>query len=754
MSRARNAGAALVLCTAAVLTYRQWPSSSLSEQAPDISPASSQRGAPSRRQTSWASSRAPLPRTKAPVAAPQPYSGRVTSTAGGGLPATVCATSEPADEAPPCRETQADGHYELTLAAGRIYTISAAAFGHSPQSRRWSGQEPAALDFALEPGGVSVRGRTVDATGGSIAGALVTARAGSAESLARCLSDAGGEFELHLGSGEIDLTATAPGYASAQAELVAPARGVELVLAPGSALVGTALRADTQEGVAGARVVVRPRNGLLVSAAPTRTGPDGTFRISGVTAGAYELRADAEGFASEPLFVRVEVASESESVRLQMQPAAQVSARLLVGDEPCRTGSVDLVGASAFRTRVESGLAHFPGVLPGRYRAHTFCESGGFGQFELEVPERGAVHPVWRTMAGHELRGRVVTASAQGASNRQIQCLPSHGTAEGLVSPAPPCLSDDNGDFVCRGLHEGRYSCVARTFDTASPPIEVALPSEAPIELALDALGRIRVDLGEPLAGAAVVATDERGLRRWAKSAGGAEFVLGGLPLGSYSVGTARYPEQARVTLARDGQTVELRLTAPAGELSGQVLDAAGAPVAEAWVQAQTPGSGAVPAPPVLTDDGGHFRFHPIAVGSYFVTVTSSLGEASAGDVQTGELRVITLQGYGAMAGSVTAADGQPVKEFELAYANGETLEVQRVSNGEGRWSVPWLPVGQWTVSVRAASGTAERAVEIEPALRRELHLTLSSRGPELNGTITPSVGADLSHRDPDNHGG
>jgi len=670
------------------------------------------------------------------------FSGRITATNGRALTASVCVTSEPTrGDDVPCVNTNAAGEYELHLTSGFVYTVSASAPGHIASSRRVVASAPA-LDFVLEAGGNLIRGIVLDATGGTIAGALVSAAAGGMSPLGRTLSDTEGRFELRAAAAMVDLTATAPGYALAQLELVSPADDVHLVMAPGAVLTGRVLHADTKHGVAGASVTIRARDGVLARIPPAATGDDGRFRVTGVPAGAYELTATADQLISQPQFARVAVASESPAIVLELAPAARVEANLMVGDEPCQHGTVNLVGAASVAADVEEGTAVLPAVRGGRYNVQAYCERGGFARYELDVPQRGLVHPVWRMDPSFELKGRVATTSGTGVAGVSVQCMPT-GSAAATPPPVPPCTTGADGDFACHGFHAGRYRCAAELTKPESA-IDVELPTDDVVTLVLEPRATIRVDLGAAVAGATIVATDEAGIRRYARSAGGAWFAFHNLPLGVYEVGTGQTPNQASVNLTTAGQVAEVALRPELGLLSGQVLDAAGMPVVEAWVQVQPQSDGAAAVPPALTDDDGQFEFRSIAVGIYSAMVTSPLGEASLTDFETGTPRVLTLRGYGSVGGSVVDTDGNPVSEFVVSYADQEKMEVQRVSDAQGRWSLPWLKAGNWKISVRGDAGSAEQSVKIQPATRAELHFTLSSLGGTQNDQ-EPTVDSDTT---------
>jgi hypothetical protein len=108
------------------------------------------------------------------------------------------------------------------------------------------------------------------------------------------------------------------------------------------------------------------------------------------------------------------------------------------------------------------------------------------------------------------------------------------------------------------------------------------------------------------------------------------------LPLDVYQVYLERAPNvRQRVTLSQPGRAYEVQLEAPpVGDLSGQVIDAEGLPVPDAWVRASTPTAVAdAPLMPALTDAQGEFVIRGRLAGPYVLMVESAIGKAQVGPV-------------------------------------------------------------------------------------------------------------------------
>jgi len=491
-------------------------------------------------------------------------------------------------------------------------------------------------------------------------------------------------------------------------------------------------------------VSARPVNGTLSTTRPVKTAADGAFRMEGVTAGAYQLVATASELGSEPVFARVGPAAESEHLTLVLEPVARVAGTLLVGENPCERGQVQLDGPKALSANASSGArVTFPAVPPGTYAVTAFCDDAAPGQFELSVPERGVLEATWRLDRGHEVNGRVITAGGQAVEGVEVSLAAVHDQGISSGRFAPNCRSGAGGRFRCGGVAPGRYRCSAGGSDGTEDAVELNVPASGPVELRLPAQGTIRAVLGTELVAAVVTARSSDGTWRAGRSAGENTFVFTALPLDTYEVSLGEGPPvQAR--LDTDAQVVTVHLDARAASLTGNVVDGAGAPVVEAWVLARTIGSAGAEGSttPVLTEDDGTFTIPNVAEGAYALSVTSPLGEAHVASVRTGQPIPITLSAYGSLSGRVLAPSGHPVRSFRVSYTNGDTEQVEDVTRPSGEWSAPWLAPGTYSVKVSAEEGSAERQVELAPGGQVNIELTLGGAARPGVAKAHPSSGA------------
>ncbi|HYG61419.1 MAG TPA: carboxypeptidase regulatory-like domain-containing protein, partial [Thermoanaerobaculia bacterium] len=285
------------------------------------------------------------------------------------------------------------------------------------------------------------------------------------------------------------------------------------------------------------------------------------------------------------------------------------------------------------------------------------------------------------------------------------------------------------------GVTAGKVRLLAaapRLLQAEIPILEVAAGKDVEdLELVLRrgsvVAGRVLSPGGEPVTGArvepAAQAEDDVFLPFFQGTVSDAEgrYRLEGVPDGavrSFAAEAEGFQRAVREVEVRPGENrLDFRLDA-GHEISGRVVDAAGAPIAGALVSTSEPGSPFMGAEGgwgkgVRTGADGSFRLAGVATGVHEVRAGKE-GYAPgrlqavevAGPVQGLELR---LGAAGSVHGRLTGLDlaelagvevsAQPLSPGALpGYANGQV-------DYEGRYRVGGLTAGEWRVEVQAPSG-------------------------------------------------
>jgi hypothetical protein len=221
----------------------------------------------------------------------------------------------------------------------------------------------------------------------------------------------------------------------------------------------------------------------------------------------------------------------------------------------------------------------------------------------------------------------------------------------------------------------------------------------------------------------------------------GDEFVFEPVALGNYQVFASSEPDaQANVTLQRAGQIAELTLRLPPSHtLMGRVLDEQGDAVPDAWVRAAGMSEVAQlrPGAPVLTDVDGSFRIEGLLPGRYDVSATARGGQALlAGVASDAQDLTLPLKTYGAVSGTVLDASGELLPAFVLDYRSDDGAASGDVAGHGGRFALPRLPPGSYTLSATSARGSATQTLALSPGEDVNVSLRLEAAG-ALTATST-----------------
>lgn len=714
-------------------------------------------------------------------------SGRVREADGRGIGgATVCVGSsapgldskEQANRT--CTTSAGDGSYRVEGLLPVPQFVHASAAGHVPGQYRAgpgarartlvtlrAGQETREVDVVLLAGGVELKGVVRDLSGGELEGAQVSS------GFAHGRTGADGRFTLWVAPGEAYLEAHADGYARGWMMGVAPGMTFEIALTPESVLVGRVVRAEDGAPVAGASVLaVKP----MESSAEAISDTNGNFRIEGLKPGAYRLEAfhdEAYGVGAESAVLGL--GETSEPIVIRAHPAYLVEGTVTVaGGESCEQGWVRItdtaVGSRAGEVEAD-GLVRIRGVLPGSYEPQVECDT------YVAEPTYAPVAVVdaairglrWQVQPGQAIRGRVVLSGGTGARGLHVgaEPQPDPSAPRAQATRAWSERTADDGRFELLGLLPGRYrvSASSNEHPRPEPPLEVELPAGQDLEdilLTLPATGELRgtVKDSEGLAvkGVEVTLRGEQQELPTTRTLDDGSFRLKQVPAGSYRVqavqgwvplqapGTTDDDVQGTAVTIATGEVREVQLVVESqhGRIGGRVVDSAGGPLSDAFVEAtresDSPAAGMGDAlrdsrwsffgaeTRKLTDQDGRFELSGLGDGKYtLVAQRRGGGEGSVEHVATGNEVEIKIADAGSIAGTVRIQGGGAPEKFEVSLHEPSTgwRSSDRFFRTGGVFRFPEVPRGDYRVIVEAAEGSSSAKTSVGEGGRAEVQLEL-----------------------------
>jgi protocatechuate 3,4-dioxygenase beta subunit len=663
-------------------------------------------------------------------------------------------------------EADAKGAFTISSLEPGSHDLRASKDGYAWKEARGVPAGARGIVIALGPG-IPVTGRVVGPDGAPVPRAAVVLRDvewkidGRASILALALADPdlSGERERRGASGEdgrfqldaftagsFEMTIRAEGYLLHRRSLTLEGKGARLgdiALAEARAIAGRVLGPDNAP-VEGAQVWIPPAaarvksinrkiqilyNGPSSSIASGTTDRAGSFRLSGIDAGTWEIAARAAGL--EDAVLEGIPAGES-AVEIRLDIALHIPGKALdaeTGDPVSGVkvstswdwdfpealtdtdGNFDLTGVPrqawegsgslrlwARREGYEDGYARVPPPKDGadaepveiRLRQH-HDEIQGIVRDPTGAPVSNA--RVWIEVAGFP---RAVMSFVRVDGSREART-----DEDGTFALSPPKQRDITFEVVASrpGLARGRSGPLMRPEGNAAlPPVEIRLSTGSSIE------GRVIGADGLPLARARVRAWREAritgeaaiyarliprgagGETVWSGKDGG--FRLGGIEPGSwlleatatgYATGSA-----GPVEVSEGPAQVDLVLV-PGGSLKGRVVDHEGNPLAGVEVVAiLAAGSGEEGGPELdeellrrgelgvaetKTGEGGTYEMAHLPEGEFrLVARAAGFVPGEVAPATPGQPAPdIVLQPFSRIAGIVTdVATRQPVTEFEV----------------------------------------------------------------------------------------
>jgi protocatechuate 3,4-dioxygenase beta subunit len=528
-----------------------------------------------------------------------------------------------------------------------------------------------------------------------------------------------------------------------------------------------------------ARIIGASRLDLPASA---RTDPTGAFRVTLKRAGLYDVRAEAKGLAARTI----------EKVR----PGATLSITLAKGRSVEGTVRDATTGEPVVGARVEArenGIAPvaddpLAGVIEavsdakGRYRleglrdaAHVLSVAAkGYGRaFKTNVvPGRTAA---FLLLPGVSLSGTVWGPQKKPVEGALVQAereMPGRGRLR-------PEVTDAQGRYEVMGITPGPYRLVVRHKDHAPTVVSgvyVEAAADSRVDVVMDRpvplIGRLVGPDPEARVVGSVTVTEIDGKPApvslfdvlHAETDAGGRFRLMALGPGDHVLevtapgyASRRVEVSVRVGAQADAGDIALEVGLA---IRGKVKDKAGAPVADARIEAM-PSSRVLPgrwtAPrDARSEADGSFAVAGLDPGPYRLRVLAPGFAEAERPAEAGADKVeIVLSPAGTITGLVVDEKDRPVEAFHAvarsAAREGRGIHrysgTEATAHPEGRFTLEDLDEGTYVVEVTASEhpGATVSDVKVTPGTSTDVGRVRLTAGGTVKGIVVDTSGGAIS---------
>ncbi len=647
------------------------------------------------------------------------------------------------------------------LEPGIFYTVNAAAPGYSTLSQGATVQAGVVttVDFALQFTAGGISGTVTDAvTTNPIQDAFVEVFDGSTL-IGFANTDVMGMYTiLDLAPGSYTVNASADGYQSKAigASVIGGATTMNVDFAldpfPGT-IAGTVTDASTGLPIPGAAIDAFQGVTLVAS---VLTDPNGQYTLSDFAPGDYLVRANANLYQQ------------------QIKAATVTSNTTTTVDFALVTPPGTISGTAKDAVT----MALLPGVAVNVYNGQTLIGSAvtdpnGFYQIQNLSPGN---YTVTASKATYQTQAIGATVTAGATTTVDFALVLTPGTISGTVTDAVTtspiegasvsvfsgqtfianALTDVMGNYTIPNLAPGQYTVIARagtTYQTASQGATVIGGMTTTVDFALQLnpgaiTGTVtNASNGQPLPGTTIsvysnltvigsALTDANGLYSINELAPGNYTVVASAPgFNSSAVGA--------IVTANTTTVVDFALAATPGTISGTVIDAV--------TMSKIPGaainvfSGQTLIASALTDSNGFYQIQNLSPDNYAVTAskatyqTQAIGAmVTAGTTTTVDFALIKPPGT--ITGTVTdAVTTNPIEGASVSVFSGQTFIANALTDAMGKYTIPDLEPGQYTVIARAGTTyqTASQGATVIGGMTTTVDFALQLNPGAIAGTVT-----------------
>ena len=572
--------------------------------------------------------------------------------------------------------------------------------------------------------------------GKPVAGAVIIYRSLGApgrELAAMTKTDAEGRFRADLKTaGPVYVRVTAMGLAGRSFDKVQPGSPLAATLDRGQVIQGL-VRDSAGEPLTQVRVVASPSLGVAVSgwdtglqSIETKTDARGAFRIEGVGAGLYSLRATAHGFGSA---YKSDV-RPGATVNLMARPGSWLAGRVIdPKGVPVRGALVraekepQFWGSSSVETTDAEGRFDIPGLDAGTYSVvarHADFAPGIVTGVAVDVEGRADLSI--GLSAGTAITGRLVDPEERPLAGRvAAQEIAGQPMARGLIDLLRTEAGAD-GRFRIERFPPGSYALGVLAPRFAGRRVEAEVSGAEPVvdlgdialEQGLAIRGRVRSSAGGPIADAEI-ATGSFDMMRGGvmvdtRSGPDGSFVLAGVLPGptQVNVKASGYASVNAKTMTAGEEPVDVILT-PGGSIGGLVVEEDGRPIDSYRIVGNAakgkPWEGRVEKSVGSAD--GRFVLEDLAEDTYVLQVfVPDRAPATVPGIRvvagrTGDAGTIRVPRGGIVRGTVVDATGDPVIGATVkAYGAAQDMmewrdTLQALSEPSGAFEIKGVPEGR-----------------------------------------------------------
>ncbi|MED4278752.1 carboxypeptidase regulatory-like domain-containing protein, partial [Priestia megaterium] len=615
-----------------------------------------------------------------------------------------------------------------------IITAVAQTFGNTSKAIILTPGEVGTTTLTLTPNPGILQGTVINQeTGEIIPGATLQIFDSTKALVATVQTDQNGFYQIQTLAPDLyRVMATTQNFGSVLQDIQVNAEAVtELNFAllpnPGT-ITGIIYNEQTGSPISRVSIAVRQFSPVGPIIATTTTNSQGQFTVLNLTPGAYTIIASEPNFGSQASSTFVQ-SDQVSTVLVNLPPNPGIVQGVITSEQ---TGQplpdtlirvIDINGVIVASTQTDiNGSFQAQGLAPGTYTLIVINPEFQGKTIGFTVgPNQILTQNISLAPNPGTLTGTVINSQTGLALSGAVVQIFSSGN----LIPIENAITDQNGNFIVRGLEPGEYSVLAQATNFGSAVVgAVITPGDvADVTVQIPPLpgaisGQI-IDFSEnPLPNATVRlldqnqnvvgigATDISGNYTIGNIAPGTYILVASAPgFGTNTQGITIEPEQFLTG-------INIPLQANPGEITGQVLSAATeAPIIGATVTIRNlQGGGGIAVQVANTDQQGNYVISNLSPGSYSVTV-NQLGFGLQTKVvtvfsnQTTNADFTLILDTGNISGVVSDTSGNPITGsniFVRLFDENQLLIQSITALPNGTFTISNLAPGSYSINAEA----------------------------------------------------